>query len=112
MIQVLLIIHLFLALALVIVVLLQRSEGGALGMGGGTMGGMMTARGSANLLTRATAVIAACFIASSLTLAILSSSNRAPSSILDGTGATQTQQTPQLPKLPALPAAPAVPVAK
>ena len=45
MIQVLLIIHLFLALALVIVVLLQRSEGGALGMGGGTMGGMMTAMG-------------------------------------------------------------------
>ena len=64
MIQVLLIIHLFLALGLVIVVLLQRSEGGALGMGGGgggTMGGLMTTRGSANLLTRATAVIAACF---------------------------------------------------
>lgn len=112
MIQVLLIVHLFLALALVIVVLLQRSEGGALGMGGGTMGGMMTARGSANLLTRATAIIAACFIASSLSLAILSSSNRAPTSILDGTGATSTQQQPQLPTLPALPATPAVPVAK
>jgi preprotein translocase subunit SecG len=108
--QVLLIIHLFLALALVIVVLLQRSEGGALGMGGGTMGGMMTARGSANLLTRATGVIAACFLVSSLTLAILSSSNRAPTSILDGAGgATQTQQPVTL---PALPATPAVPVAK
>lgn len=112
MIQVLLIIHLFLALALVIVVLLQRSEGGALGMGGGTMGGMMTARGSANLLTRATAIIAACFIVSSLSLAILSSSNRAPTSILDGAGAPRTEQTPQLPTLPALPATPAVPVAK
>jgi preprotein translocase subunit SecG len=107
--QVLLIIHLFLALALVIVVLLQRSEGGALGMGGGTMGGMMTARGSANLLTRATAVIAACFIVSSLTLAILSSSNKAPTSILDGAGATQTEQPVTLPNLPATPA---VPVAK
>jgi len=107
--QVLLIIHLFLALALVIVVLLQRSEGGALGMGGGTMGGMMTARGSANLLTRATALIAACFIASSLTLAILSSSNKAPTSILDGAGATQAGQPVTLPNLPATPA---VPVAK
>ena len=107
--QVLLIIHLFLALALVIVVLLQRSEGGALGMGGGTMGGMMTARGSANLLTRATGVIAACFITSSLVLAILSSSNRAPTSILDRPGATKIEQPVTL---PAVPAAPAVPVAK
>ena len=112
--QVLLIIHLFLALALVIVVLLQRSEGGALGMGGGTMGGMMTARGSANLLTRATGVIAACFIASSLLLAILSSSNRAPTSILDQPGATKTEQpaAPSLPALPALPELPSAPVAK
>ena len=84
MIQVILVIHLILAIALVGVVLLQRSEGGALGMGGGsTMGGMMTTRGTASLLTRATAVLAACFIATSLTLAILSSSNREPSSILD-----------------------------
>ena len=49
---VLIVIHLMIVVALVGVVLLQRSEGGALGMGGGTMGGMMTARGSANLLTR------------------------------------------------------------
>ena len=107
--QVLLIIHLFLALALVIVVLLQRSEGGALGMGGGTMGGLMTARGSANLLTRATGIIAACFIATSLLLAILSSSNRAPTSILDRPGATKTEQPATL---PAAPVVPQVPVAK
>lgn len=107
MIQVILIVHLLLAIALVAVVLLQRSEGGALGMGGGgTMGGMMTTRGTANLLTRATAVLAACFIATSLTLAILSSSNRAPTSILDRPGATLP--APTAPSAP--PAGPAVPL--
>ena len=75
MIQVILIIHLILAIALVGVVLLQRSEGGALGIGGGNMGGLMTTRGSANLLTRATAAIAACFICTSLLLAVLTSAN-------------------------------------
>ena len=54
------------------VILIQRSEGGALsGLGGGTMGGMMTARGTANLLTRTTAILAGCFMATSLVLAIL-----------------------------------------
>ena len=107
--QVLLIIHLFLALALIAVVLLQRSEGGALGIGGGTMGGLMTSRGSANLLTRATGIIAACFICTSLLLAILSSANRAPTSILDRPGTTATQ-----PAAPAAdkPATPAVPLAR
>lgn len=90
--QVLLVIHLILAVALVASVLLQRSEGGALGIGGGTMGGLMTARGSANLMTRATAILAACFIGTSLLLAILSSANRAPTSILDRTAVpAQTQ---------------------
>ena len=108
MIQVILIVHLLLALALVGVVLLQRSEGGALGMGGGTMGGMMSTRGTANLLTRATAVLAACFIATSLTLAIMSSSNRAPKSILDRPGSA-----PPAPSAPAAPApGPAVPLGK
>ncbi|MEE2997475.1 MAG: preprotein translocase subunit SecG [Pseudomonadota bacterium] len=108
MIQVILIVHLLLALALVAVVLLQRSEGGALGMGGGTMGGMMSTRGTANLLTRATAVLAACFIATSLTLAIMSSSNRAPKSILDRPGSA-----PPAPSAPAAPApGPAVPLGK
>ena len=108
MIQVILIVHLLLALSLVGVVLLQRSEGGALGMGGGTMGGMMSTRGTANLLTRATAVLAACFIATSLTLAIMSSSNRAPTSILDRTGASLPA-----PSGPAAPSSgPAVPLGK
>ena len=63
--EVLLAIHLMIAAALVAVVLLQRSEGGGLGIGGGGsggMGGFMSARGTANLLTRATAILAACFL--------------------------------------------------
>jgi preprotein translocase subunit SecG len=108
MLEVLLIIHLLLAIAMVVVVLIQRSEGGALGMGGANMGGMMTARGTANLLTRATGVIAACFICTSLLLAILSSSNRAPTSILDAPSGA-TIKTPAVPEKPT---APSVPLAK
>ena len=109
MIQVLLVVHLFLAIALVGIVLLQRSEGGALGMGGGsTMGGMMTTRGTASLLTRATAVLAACFIATSLALAILSSSNRESTSILD-----RSTTSPPKPAAPvSQPPIPTVPLGK
>ena len=62
---VLIVIHLMVVLALVGVVLLQRSEGGGLGIGGGS--GFMTARGAANALTRATAILAAAFFVTSLT---------------------------------------------
>jgi preprotein translocase subunit SecG len=79
---ILLTIHLLLALALVGVVLIQRSEGGGLGIGGG-MGGLMSGRGTANFLTRATAILAACFMASSLFLAYVSTHNEAPESILE-----------------------------
>ena len=84
MITVVLVIHLLIATAMVGVILIQRSEGGALGgLGGGTMGGMMTARGTANLLTRATAILAGCFIATSLVLAILAGHAQRGGSILD-----------------------------
>src|SRR6185437_10033042 len=74
MITVLLVIHILIAIALIVVVLLQRSEGGGLGIGSsGGMGGFMTARGTANLLTRTTAVLAACFMAMSIVLTILAS---------------------------------------
>ncbi len=102
MITIILVIHLLLALSLIVVVLLQRSEGGALGIGGSGGGGggfgLMSARGTANLLTRATAVIAACFIATSLILAILAGGDRAPASILDQPAAEQSQ--PQQPAVP------------
>lgn len=82
---VLIIVHLIIVLALVGVVLLQRSEGGGLGMGGGSSGGggFMTGRGQASALTRATAVLAGLFFATSLALAILAGYDRAPSSLID-----------------------------
>ena len=89
---VLLVIHLLIATAMVGVILIQRSEGGALGgLGGGTMGGMMTARGTANLLTRTTAILAACFIATSLVLAILAGHAKRGGSILDRPAAAPTE---------------------
>jgi len=68
---VLLVVHLMIAASLVGVVLLQRSEGGALGIGGGGGGGFMTGRGTANLLTRVTAALAAAFFATSIGLTLL-----------------------------------------
>lgn len=82
---VILIIHIMLALALIGVVLLQRSEGGALGIGGG--GGFMTGRGAANFLTRVTAGLAAAFFATSMVLSIMASQPAARRSILDPLGA-------------------------
>jgi preprotein translocase subunit SecG len=81
---VLIVIHLIIVIALVATVLLQRSEGGALGVGGS--GGFMSGRGQANVLTRATSILAALFFATSLSLTILAGLNRAPKSILDGAG--------------------------
>jgi preprotein translocase subunit SecG len=74
--SVLIVIHLMVVIALVVTVLLQRSEGGAIGIGGG--GGFMTGRGQANALTRATAILAALFFATSLGLTFLARLNQAP----------------------------------
>ncbi len=95
--QVVLVIHLMLVLALIGVVLLQRSEGGGLGIGGG--GGFMTSRGTANVLTRATAILAGLFFVTSLVLSILAGYGRQPSSVLGTTPAGQT--TPAAPGAPA-----------
>jgi preprotein translocase subunit SecG len=98
----LLVVHILLALALIGVILVQRSEGGALGMGGGGGGGFMTARGSANLLTRTTAILATLFIISSIALAILAGGHSRPTSILD----SAPSATPGAPAEPAKPAVP------
>lgn len=84
--HVIIVIHLMLVLALIGVVLLQRSEGGGLGIGGGGGGSFMSSRGAGNVLTRATAILAALFFATSLILSILAGFNRAPTSILQGGG--------------------------
>ena len=78
---VIIVIHLMLVLALVGVVLLQKSEGGGLGMGGGG-GGFMSSRGTANVLTRATAILAACSSSPAWLLSILAGMDRKPTSIL------------------------------
>jgi preprotein translocase subunit SecG len=88
---ILIVIHLMVVLALVGVVLLQRSEGGGLGIGGGS--GFMTARGAANALTRTTAILAIAFFATSLALSILARYSERPIDILDRVP-SQTGQTP------------------
>ncbi len=79
---VLIVIHLMIVVALVGVVLLQRSEGGALGIGGGS-GGMMSARGAADALTRTTGILAAAFFATSIGLGILARYEAQPTDILE-----------------------------
>ena len=94
---VIIVVHLFIVLALIGVVLLQRSEGGlGLGGGGGGGGGFMTGRGQANALTRATAILAALFFVTSLALAWISSHGSAPRSILErnAPGAPASQPAP------------------
>src|ERR1035438_1585150 len=93
--SVLIVVHLMVVVALGVTVLLQRSEGGAIGIGGG--GGFMTGRGQANALTRATAILAALFFLTSLTLTILANVNRAPKSIFEGTAPAAPNSAPAQP---------------
>lgn len=114
---VILLIHVMIAVAMVGVILLQRSEGGALGIGGGGGGGggFMTGRSAGNALTKTTAILAACFFATSLTLSILATHQRGstptilPSSggegglvplQIPGTGAPAAPESPAAPQAP------------
>jgi preprotein translocase subunit SecG len=124
---VIIVIHLMIVMAMIGVVLLQKSEGGGLGIG--SSGGFMSSRGTANVLTRATAVLAGVFFGTSLLLSILAGMHRNPGSIL-GPGGTPTnvpggpsaplspgggglldqlRQQEGAPATPAPPAAPAAP---
>ena len=96
--RIILVIHLMIAAALVAVVLMQKSEGGALGIGGGGMSNFMTGRGTASVLTRATAVLAACFMLTSLVLVILPQLGTKRASILPAD--VTTQQMPATPRHP------------
>ena len=133
---VLIIVHLLVAMALVIVVLLQRSEGGALGMGGGGsgIGGLFSPRGAANTLTKTTAILGLVFFVTSMSLTLLSLGTRQAPSILNqaipGQAAPGAPLAPptlpsaapptlpsaappaQAPAAPAAPALPAVPPAR
>jgi preprotein translocase subunit SecG len=110
---VLLVVQLMLAVALVCVILIQRTaqDGGGLMGGGNTMGGLFTARGSANVLTRTTAVLATLFILNSLALGYIASSEHQNHSLLDQLAPTPVA-APTVPVEPVKPAIPQVPVAK
>ena len=86
---VVIVIHLMIVTVLIGTVLLQKSEGGGLGMGGGA--GFMSSRGTANLLTRTTAVLAVGFFVTSLLLSWIASYDRKPASILGSQPASQSQ---------------------
>lgn len=95
--NVVLIIHLLLALSLIGVVLLQRSEGGGLGMGGG---GAMTGRAAATALSKVTWGLAIAFICTSIALTVIAAQNAAGSSVIDTAGVPAT--APAAPATPGL----------
>jgi preprotein translocase subunit SecG len=106
------VLQVFLAIGLIGVVLLQRSEGGGLGIGSsGGAGSFMSVRGTANFLTRMTAILAALFMSTCLILALLAKPNTAPKSIFDAPAPGSTAPAPVIPAptipSPAIPAAPA-----
>jgi preprotein translocase subunit SecG len=108
----LLIAEMIIAVALICFVLLQRSEGGALGMGGGGggMGGLFTARGAADTLTRTTAILAFLFFVTCIGLNILALQGRDQTSILDSAAPAPGTGLPAKPAAPApLPIGPSVP---
>lgn len=84
--NIILIVHLIIAVFLIAVVLLQRSEGGALGMGGGGGGGLVSSRGAATALSKVTWTLAGAFIATSLTLTIISAASSGGRSVITDTG--------------------------
>jgi preprotein translocase subunit SecG len=86
---VVIVVHLMIVATLIATVLLQKSEGGGLGVGGGA--GFMSSRGTANLLTRTTAVLAVGFFMTSLFLSWLASYDRKPSSLVGGSPPSQSQ---------------------
>lgn len=115
---VLLIAHLLIALALIGTVLLQRSEGGALGIGGGGAGALFTSRGVGNVLTRTTAFLAVAFFITSIVLTVLAT-HRGGGSVFDRVQPQQGQAPSSappaqggsvLPQLPASPPSSQVPV--
>jgi preprotein translocase subunit SecG len=108
--SVLLVIQLLVVLALIVVILLQRSEGGGLGIGGGQGGGLVSVRGTANLLTRATAILAAAFFVTSILLAVLAANRTESGSVLDNS--LSSPVAPAAPAAPEQPAAPGVPLSE
>jgi preprotein translocase subunit SecG len=106
--NIILVVNVFVCVALVAIVLLQRSEGGALGMGGGSPSGFMTARGAGDLLTRTTWILAFIFFFLSITLTVLTGKlHGGVGSLIDHINLNSVDlTTPQKSALPGAPAAP------
>jgi preprotein translocase subunit SecG len=100
---VVIVVHLMIVLAMIGFVMLQRSEGGGLGMGSSGGGGFMSSRGTANALTRVTGFLAMAFFATSLTLSIIAGMERKPRSILQGGSTPASQPAPGAPATPLAP---------
>jgi preprotein translocase subunit SecG len=98
------VVHLMIVIAMIGFVLLQKSEGGGLGIG--STGGFLSSRGTSNVLTKTTGILAAAFFSTSLLLSILAGMHRNPGSILGGGGTTPTPASSNAPAVPA-PGAPA-----
>jgi preprotein translocase subunit SecG len=115
---IILVVHLLIAVALIGVVLLQRSEGGALGIGSGGAGSLFSSRGVANVLTRTTAILAVAFFVTSIALTMIAKKEHAPTSVFDQVKPAQNGQSGQtgdgdsgvLPQLPPASQTPQVPV--
>jgi len=108
---IILVIHILLAVSLVGVILLQRSEGGALGIGGGGGGGLMSGRAAGNLLTRLTAIFASLFFVTSLTLALITNARSNAGSPFEAIGSVPA--VPAAPEgVPAAPVVPSAPIAR
>ena len=101
----LLIVQTLVAASLVAVILMQRSEGGGLGVGGSSSG-FMTARGAADFLTRATSILGALFVILSIGLAAMAGVSREPATI-DTSLVNQTAPVAPIAPTPVTPAAPA-----
>lgn len=113
--NILLVVHLLVTAALIGIVLIQKSEGGALGIGGGGggAGGFMTGRETANLLTRTTGILATLFMIMSLAIAYLSNQSHEKSSVLDSLPVqSQSLSQPSSAKVPVKPTQPSAPVAQ
>jgi preprotein translocase subunit SecG len=107
---VLLVLFLLVTLAMIGVILVQRSEGGGLGIGSSQgMGSFMSGRGTANLLTRATAILGTAFMVLALVLAMVGKGQAPRGSILDAPGGAGAPATAPLAPVPGLPPVPSVP---
>ena len=95
--NILLVINIILALILVSLILLQKSEGGALGIGV-SQENFMFSRSAGNFMTKATAIVATLFIVCSLALTIISRAELTPTSSVLDTIEEKTEDTPSIPE--------------